>query len=77
MAYGNKPFSKSPLPTGDFKTSQKRLTAEIRKVEGKKIIFIFYEGTNDVYEGPESNSFTDISSAENFCKNYNDQLNIG
>lgn len=36
MAYGKNPFSKSPLPTGDFKTSQKRLTAEIKEVEGKK-----------------------------------------
>ncbi|MCW9585398.1 hypothetical protein ORL36_12310 [Klebsiella pasteurii] len=77
MAYGNNSYPKSPLPTGDFKTSQKRLTAEIREVEGKKVIFIFYEGTNDVYEGPEANSFTEISNAENFCKNYNDQLNIG
>ena len=40
MAYGKNPFSKSPLPTGDFKTSQKRLTAEIKEVEGKKVIFI-------------------------------------
>ncbi|HBQ4266560.1 TPA: hypothetical protein L7223_004798, partial [Escherichia coli] len=53
MAYGKNPFSKSPLPTGDFKTSQKRLTAEIKEVEGKKVIFIYYEGTNDVYDGPE------------------------
>ena len=40
MAYGKNPFSKSPLPTGDFKTSQKRLTAEIKEVEGKKVVAV-------------------------------------
>lgn len=77
MAYGNKPFSKSPLPTGDFKTSQKRLTAEIKEVEGKKVIFIYYEGTTDVYNGPEATQFTKLEDAQGFCKNHNDQLNIG
>ena len=77
MAYGKNPFSKSPLPTGDFKTSQKRLTAEIKEVEGKKVIFIYYEGTNDVYDGPEATQYTTLEAAQGFCKNYNDQLNFG
>lgn len=76
MAYGKNPFSKSPLPTGDFKTSQKRLTAEIKEVEGKKVIFIYYEGTNDVYDGPEATQYTTLEDAQGFCTNYNKQLNI-
>ncbi|PHY79686.1 hypothetical protein CS371_20485 [Serratia marcescens] len=76
MAYGKIPFSKSPLPTGDFKTSQKRLTAEIKEVEGKKVIFIYYEGTNDVYDGPEATQYTTLEDAQGFCNNYNKQLNI-
>ncbi|EGY2203708.1 hypothetical protein JHU82_003652 [Escherichia coli] len=76
MAYGKNPFSKSPLPTGDFKTSQKRLTAEIKEVEGKKVIFIYYEGTNDVYDGPEATQYTTLEGAQGFCNNYNKQLNI-
>lgn len=77
MAYGNNPFSKSPLPTGDFKISQKKLTAEIKEVEGKKVIFIYYEGTNDVYDGPEATQYTTLEDALGFCKNYNKQLSIG
>ncbi len=76
MAYGKNPFSKSPLPTGDFKTSQKRLTAEIKEVEGKKVIFIYYEGTNDVYDGQEATQYTTLEDAQGFCNNYNKQLNI-
>ncbi|TYF69606.1 hypothetical protein DJ544_07300 [Enterobacter roggenkampii] len=76
MAYGKNPFSKSPLPTGDFKTSQKRLTAEIKEVEGKKVIFIYYEGTNDVYDGPEATQYTTLEDAQGFCNNYNKHLNI-
>ncbi|EAO5056970.1 hypothetical protein FZH48_26220 [Salmonella enterica] len=76
MAYGKNPFSKSPLPTGDFKASQKRLTAEIKEVEGKKVIFIYYEGTNDVYDGPEATQYTTLEDAQGFCNNYNKQLNI-
>ena len=76
MAYGKNPFSKSPLPTGYFKTSQKRLTAEIKEVEGKKVIFIYYEGTNDVYDGPEATQYTTLEDAQGFCNNYNKQLNI-
>ena len=76
MAYGKNPFSKSPLPTGDFKTSQKRLTAEIKEVEGKKVIFIYYEGTNDVYDGPEATQYTTLEDAQGFCNNYNKLLNI-
>ncbi|HGW2949591.1 TPA: hypothetical protein ACNP9N_003794 [Enterobacter asburiae] len=76
MAYGKNPFSKSPLPTGDFKTSQKRLTAEIKEVEGKKVIFIYYEGTNDVYDGPEATQYTTLEDAQGFCNNYNKKLNI-
>ncbi|MBA7850379.1 hypothetical protein HV357_07690 [Enterobacter cloacae] len=76
MAYGKNPFSKSPLPTGDFKTSQKRLTAEIKEVEGKKVIFIYYEGTKDVYDGPEATQYTTLEDAQGFCNNYNKQLNI-
>ncbi|MCU3131758.1 hypothetical protein [Enterobacter roggenkampii] len=76
MAYGKNPFSKSPLPTGDFKTSQKRLTAEIKEVEGKKVIFIYYEGTNDVYDGLEATQYTTLEDAQGFCNNYNKQLNI-
>ena len=76
MAYGKNPFSKSPLPTGNFKTSKKRLTAEIKEVEGKKVIFIYYEGTNDVYDGPEATQYTTLEDAQGFCNNYNKQLNI-
>ncbi|MFM4163919.1 hypothetical protein AB8R50_02015 [Klebsiella pneumoniae subsp. ozaenae] len=73
MAYGNKPYSKSPLPTGYFKSSGKKLIA--REVDG--IVTIYYEGTNDVYEGPEATQYTTLEAAQGFCKNYNDQLNIG
>ncbi|ECH9260025.1 MULTISPECIES: hypothetical protein [Enterobacteriaceae] len=69
MAYGNKPYPKSPLPTGDFKSSGKKLVA--RKEDG--IVTIYYEGTNDVYEGP---AFTELSKAEEFCNNHNRQLNL-
>ena len=44
MAYGNNSYPKSPLPTGNFKSSGKRLVA--REVDG--IVTIYYEGTNDV-----------------------------
>ncbi|ENH9816074.1 hypothetical protein [Escherichia coli] len=56
--------------------SQKRLTAEIKEVEGKKVIFIYYEGTNDVYDGPEATQYTTLEDAQGFCNNYNKQLNI-
>ncbi|HEA1745403.1 TPA: hypothetical protein RVF28_004556, partial [Escherichia coli] len=57
--------------------SQKRLTAEIKEVEGKKVIFIYYEGTNDVYDGPEATQYTTLEDAQGFCNNYNKQLKIG
>ncbi|EDJ1207450.1 hypothetical protein AAH332_002522 [Klebsiella aerogenes] len=72
MAYGNKPYPKSPLPTGDFKSSGKRLVA--REVDG--IVTIYYEGTNDVYEGPEATQYTKLKDAQGFCNNHNKQLNI-
>ena len=42
MAYGNKPYSKSPLPTGDFKSSNKRLVAH----EEDGIITLYYEAVS-------------------------------
>lgn len=73
MAYGNKHYSKSPLPTGDFKSSNKRLVAH----EEDGIITLYYEGTNDVYDGPEATQYTTLEDAQGFCNNYNKQLNIG
>ncbi|HCA7459952.1 TPA: hypothetical protein MX372_004782 [Enterobacter roggenkampii] len=72
MAYGNNSYPKSPLPTGDFKSSRKRLVA--REVDG--IVTIYYEGTNDVYEGSEATQYTKLEDAQDFCNNYNKQLNI-
>jgi hypothetical protein len=46
-----------------------------REVDG--IVTIYYEGTNDVYEGPEATQYTTLEAAQGFCKNYNDQLNFG
>ncbi|EFB1291005.1 hypothetical protein [Escherichia coli] len=70
MAYGNKPYPKSPLPTGDFKSSEKRLVAR----EKDNIITIYYEGTDDVYCSGED--FPNLEAAQNFCEKYNNQLNI-
>lgn len=69
MAYGNNPYPKSHLPTGDFQSSGRRLVA--REKDG--IITIYYEGTDDVYESGEQ--FDNLSEAKNFCHNYNKQLN--
>ena len=70
MAYGNNPYSKSPLPTGDFKSSGRRLVAR----EKDNIITIYYEGTDDVYCSGEN--FPNLEAAQNFCENYNNKLNI-
>ena len=70
MAYGNNPYSKSPLPTGDFKSSGRRLVAR----EKDNMITIYYEGTDDVYCSGEN--FPNLEAAQNFCENYNNKLNI-
>lgn len=70
MAYGKNPYPKSPLPTGDFKSSEKKLVARVKD----NIITIYYEGTDNVYCSGED--FPNLEAAQNFCENYNNQLNI-
>lgn len=75
MAIGKNGLPKHPS-IGKMTSSKPKLVVVKKTVEGKDLYFIYYEGTNDLYQGDSKGPYKSKIKANLICSSLNTKLSL-